>query len=41
MSNFCYASLLEISKVDNFIKTVLSDLSIHLDDYSQSGKLNL
>lgn len=41
MANFCYASLLEISKVDNFIKTVLSDLTIHLENYNDNGKLNL
>jgi len=41
MANYCYASLLEISKVDNFIKTVLFDLTIHLENYNDNGKLNL
>lgn len=32
LSNFCYASVLEIVKVESFINKFLSDLRVHLDD---------
>jgi hypothetical protein len=41
MANYCYASLLEISKVDNFVKSVIPDLKIHLENYNDRAKLNL
>lgn len=32
VSNFCYASLIEIVKVQSFIDSFLQDLPIHLED---------
>ena len=32
LSNFCYASVLEIVKVESFINKFLSDLRVHVDD---------
>jgi hypothetical protein len=39
MSNFCYASLLEIIKVENFINRFFSDLQIHLENPTEQINL--
>ncbi len=38
-ANFCYASLIEIVKVEKFIFDFLSDLNIHMED--PKNELNL
>ena len=40
MTNFCYASLIEVSKVSRFINDFLSDLKVHLDDPTDTLNLN-
>ena len=39
LANFCYASLLEIVKVENFINRFLEDMVVRVDD--PDGLLNL
>lgn len=39
LANFCYASLLEIVKVENFINKFLDDMIVRIDD--PKGVLNL